>query len=113
MHELSLAYSAIGEMQTILKKEGANKVNRIVFSVGALSGVDQEAFLFCFPLAAEGTPMEGVPLTMEDACLNLYCNSCNYEFINPEPIVICSKCQGVDVKVLSGQDFRIKEMEVE
>ena len=59
VHELSLADSMIREIEEIIKKENALKVFSVTVEMGRFSGVERGPFEFAFPLAADGTPVEG------------------------------------------------------
>ena len=44
MHELSMAMELVAQVGEIARREGAARIARIEVSIGALSGVDSEAF---------------------------------------------------------------------
>jgi hydrogenase nickel incorporation protein HypA/HybF len=64
MHELSIAQALIEQAQDIAKQNRAHKVNAITVAVGVLSGVDNDALQFVFPMAAEGTVAEAASLRL-------------------------------------------------
>jgi hydrogenase nickel incorporation protein HypA/HybF len=65
MHELSIAVSIV-EMAAEQAEQRAVEISAIHLRVGALSGVVKEALLFCYPLACEGTCLEGSQLIVHD-----------------------------------------------
>jgi hydrogenase nickel incorporation protein HypA/HybF len=113
MHEMSLAVSMIEQLAEVLQKEGGlSRVESINLEIGAMSGVEKEAFEFVFPFAAEGTVAEGAVLIFEEVLLELRCNSCGRLHVSEDPLMMCPDCASVDVTVLRGEDFKIKTMEV-
>ena len=113
MHELSMAAALIKQVGDIARREGATRVARIEVTIGALSGVDAEAFAFVFPIAAEGSAAEGAVLDIEDVPLVVECRSCGVSTKPEYPFVVCAACASGDVNIISGEEFRIKAMEVE
>ena len=66
MHELSLASEVIEIVTANLADYPGAHVKAVRLSVGAHSGVDADAMRFCFPLAAEGTPVAGAALVIDE-----------------------------------------------
>jgi len=113
MHELSLAQGLVEQVQRAAAAEGAVRVLGLTLVMGAYSGVDREAFEFAFPLAAEGTCLEGAELRIEEIPVTVYCLSCQKES-NPEiPYLICSHCGSTDLKLTGGREFLIQSVELE
>jgi len=113
MHELGMASALIDQVGEIARREGATRIARIEVRIGALSGVDRDAFAFAFPIAAEGGLAEGAVLDIEDVPLVVDCRACGASTRPEYPIVLCAACGSGDVAVVSGEDFRIIAMEVE
>jgi len=63
MHELGIARDIVAIVSDAA--QGRN-VRRVTLEVGALSGVMTEAIAFCFPIAAEGSVLEGVELEIRE-----------------------------------------------
>lgn len=113
MHELSLAQSMIEQLEEALAKEADQpRIILIELEIGAMSGVERDAFEFVFPFAAEGTVAEGAKLSFDEVPLELRCNACKESYISDEPIMMCRACASTDVTIVRGKDFRIKSMEV-
>lgn len=113
MHELSLATALIGELEGILRREGARRVCSVTVEIGALSGVEADPMAFVFPMAAEGTCADGAKLLIEERALELHCRACEQDSVPEEPFPICLDCGSTDVEVLAGRDFMIRRVEVE
>ena len=113
MHELSLSQSAVEEIEKIMITEKATQVHRVVFSIGALSGVESEQLIFCFPLAAKDTPVEGTQVSVRTVPLTLVCKSCGFGGQSDDTIAYCPSCKSMDVEVKEGCDFKLVELEIE
>ena len=68
MHELSIAMSLVDAVCDELPRLGSRVTVRSVrIRVGPLSGVVGEALQFAFEVAAEGSPIAGARLEIEEA----------------------------------------------
>jgi hydrogenase nickel incorporation protein HypA/HybF len=112
MHELSLATEMVRTIGRILEKEGASEVVRVSVEIGAMSGVERQPFEFCFPIAAEGTPLAGAKLEIEEVPLCLRCAGCQKDSFPDMLMLACPECGSADVTVLGGRDLIIKSLEV-
>ena len=113
MHELSLADSMVREIEEIISKETATKVVSVTVEMGRFSGVEKEPFEFAFPLVAEGTPIEGSELIIEEVSGIIKCSDCQSETELDIPFLKCEKCNSRNVKFIKGKDFIIKSLEIE
>ena len=113
MHELSLADSMIREIEEIIKKENAEKVFSITVEMGKFSGVEREPFEFAFPLVAEGTPVEGSKLIIEEVQGIVKCSDCQADTVLDVLFIKCGKCNSQNVRFIKGKDFLIKSLEIE
>jgi hydrogenase nickel incorporation protein HypA/HybF len=113
MHELSLADAMVQEIETILKKEGAEKVCSVTVEMGKLSGVEKEPFEFAFPIVAEGTKLEGCKLVIEESPVVIECKDCQAKTKLDIPFAKCSNCDSRNISYISGKEFLIKSLEIE
>ncbi len=113
MHELSLADSMVREIEEILKQNNAEKVFSVTVEMGKFSGVEREPFEFAFPLVAEGTPVEGSKLIIEEVPGTVKCYDCQAETVLNVPFIKCGTCDSRNVKFVRGKDFLIKSLEIE
>lgn len=113
MHELSLATELVGQIEAILSREGARRVVSILLELGSFSGVERRSFEFCFPLAAEGTKVEGAELRIEEVQAEVRCRSCGRTTRPEFPALMCTACGAADVSVVRGMDFILKSLEVQ
>jgi hydrogenase nickel incorporation protein HypA/HybF len=113
MHELSLAMSVVDEVGQILAREKASQVLCISLSIGELSGVEREPFEFCFPFAAQGTPLEHAQLKIDTVKTAVLCGDCGKKSTPDFPMLVCAQCDSSNIKIVAGQDFLITSLEVE
>ncbi len=113
MHELSLAQALIGEIERIKAKEKAAEVLSVTVRLGALSGVDRASFEFVFPLAVEGTSLEGLNLVIRETPALIGCEDCGKETQPELAFFRCAACGSARVKITGGREFLIESMEVQ
>lgn len=109
MHELSLTQAVV---DTITEHVGDQQVVAVRLEIGKLSGVVVDSIRFCFDLVADGTPVAGARLEVDEPAGQAHCRDCGHDFSIDDPIVLCPDCGSATVTVLSGRDMRIISVEV-
>jgi hydrogenase nickel incorporation protein HypA/HybF len=112
MHELSIATEMVRTVQDVLSREGAREVVSIAIQIGVLSGVERESLEFCFPIAAQGTPMAEARLVVEEIPLSVRCASCEKDSSPDIGLLMCGQCGSTNVAITGGRDVVIKSLEV-
>jgi hydrogenase nickel incorporation protein HypA/HybF len=92
------------------RADGA-RIERIVLEVGALTAVFPDALQFCFAAATEGTCAAGATLDIVPVAARGECRACGAQVESHDPLGSC-ECGGRAVDWSSGDQLRIKEMEV-
>ena len=108
MHELSITQSIV---EAVLDRTGDRKVTVVNLTIGRLSGVVPEAVRFCFDLVADGTPLAGAELRIEEPVGAAVCRSCAQEFELADPIPLC-RCGSADVSILRGRELSVTSVKV-
>ena len=108
MHELAITQSVV---DAVAERLPGQRVTCVSLEIGALSGVVADSVRFCFDLVTEGTTLEGAALEITEPVASCECRACARVFEPDGPIVLCP-CGSADVTVLSGQDLRIKSVQV-
>jgi hydrogenase nickel incorporation protein HypA/HybF len=108
MHELSIARNVVA-----ICSERANgaRVQRVTLVIGQLSGVMADAVRFCFDPCARGTPVEGAQLEIVEAPGLAACRACGAQVRLAMLAGRCA-CGSADLRMLGGQELKIREMEV-
>jgi len=113
MHEVALCQSTLEIIEQQAKQNRVNKVTAVWLEIGALSCVEESAFRFCFDVACRGTVAEGCQLNIIATPAKAWCWDCCETVEVRSHQSICPQCQGLDLKVESGDSLRIKELEIE
>ena len=110
MHELSIAESVV-EIAT--RHAPGRRVYRVDLRVGHLRQVVPSALEFAFELTARGTPLEGAKLRIEDVPAEGICRSCGARSVMTEFPLQCSRCGGLDLEVVAGEELQVDSLELE
>lgn len=112
MHELSLAESLIETIEAAAREQHFNRVRRVWIEAGKLSGVEPEALRFGFESASQGTPAEGATLEIAEPDGQAWCERCQQAIRVMAYYDPCPYCQGHEMRITGGEQFRLKELEV-
>ena len=108
MHEMAITQEVV---EIVRARAGDRKVRRVVLEIGKLSAVLPDAVRFCFDLVAEGTPAEGATLEIVEPEGRARCRACDGEVLLDRPFGRC-RCGSTDLDWISGEELRVREMEV-
>jgi hydrogenase nickel incorporation protein HypA/HybF len=109
MHELSIAQEMV---EICLQNADGQPINSVTLLIGSLSGVVPEALEFCFEACTRETLLEGAELRIEQVPATGRCSGCLLEFALDDYFSPCPSCGSYQVTLLSGDEMRVKEMEV-
>ncbi len=110
MHELSLVQ---GVVEICEQHAGGRRIQVVTLEIGALSGVVPEALEFCFEAAARGTLLEGAALVMERIAATGFCSACGVVSTIETYFDSCPCCGAIALDLRSGDEMRVKDLEVE
>lgn len=113
MHELSLAQALVDQLEQLRAKEHATAVISVTVNLGALSGVDREALTFAFPLATQGTAVDGASLVIQETPAVVTCDACGEQTRPDLTNLACGKCGSRRVRITEGRDFLILSVELQ
>ena len=108
MHEMGITLDIL---DIVRERAGDRRVRRVVIEIGKLSAVLPDAVRFCFDLAAEGTPAEGAVLEILEPAGRGRCRVCGAEVELERPFGRCA-CGSTDLDWISGEELKVREMEV-
>ncbi len=112
MHELSIATSIIDLAQEEAEKRGA-AVLAIHLKLGPLAGVIKEALLGSYELAAEGTPLAGSRLVINEVPVVVFCGQCGENRTLPSiQRFCCPVCQTPTPDVVQGEELQVTALEL-
>lgn len=110
MHEMSITQSVV---EICEKNAAGRRVLAVTLEIGELSGVVAEAVEFCFAACAAGSVLEGARLEIERVAGRGSCPACGAEFPLHSYFEPCARCGDYGVRVVAGEELRVKELEVE
>ena len=110
MHELSIADSVV---QIAGRHANGRPVTKVRVQVGYLRQVVPSALAFAFELVAEGTPVEGAELEMEEIPAAGMCRECEAESQLRNFPLQCGACGGFDLELLRGEELLVESLEIE
>ena len=112
MHELAVCQGLMGQVDRIARREGAERITRILLSIGPLSGVEATLLRDAFPIAAAGTVAEGAELAIEEQAVTVKCLSCGAESAARANRLLCAACGDYRTRLLSGDEMLLMSVEL-
>ena len=113
MHELSIAYHLVQAASEAARRAGAARVTCLRVRIGVLSCVHPDALEFCYELAAQGTPVEGARLVIEEVPVEVYCPRCRRQLpLKTIQKFCCPQCGRPTADVRRGKELELASIEV-
>lgn len=113
MHELSLAQNIMDIVEEQCHKNNVKKVTALWLELGALSCVEQSALEFCFDMITKETIAENCKIHFIPIPAQAYCWQCEKIVTISIQQNACPHCGSIHLQRQSGDELRIKEIEVE
>jgi hydrogenase nickel incorporation protein HypA/HybF len=110
MHEMSITQGIIDICEN---HSGDRRVLSIDVEIGELSSVVPEAVEFCFEACSQGTLLEGAKLNIIRIAGRGHCLGCGGDTPLSALFGACQHCGGYRVKVVAGEEMRVREIEVD
>jgi hydrogenase nickel incorporation protein HypA/HybF len=113
MHEMSLAESMLQIIEDAARKDGFRHVKTVWLELGQLASVEREALCFSFEQVKRDSIAEEARLEIIEISGKGLCSHCGSQVALPALLEPCPVCGNFQVAVTDGDQFRIKELEVE
>lgn len=110
LHELAIAESVV---RIARRQADGRRVTKVHMKVGHLRQVVPSALAFSFELVAEGTPVEGSELEMEEIPATGMCRDCGAESTLRSFPLQCRECEGFELEILGGEELLVEYLEME
>jgi len=107
MHELSIATAVV---EACAERSAGARVLRVRLEIGQFAAVMPDALRFCFDVCAQGTDVEGAELDIQEIEGRAVCETCERTVTLSAPFGCCD-CGG-RLRIIAGQELRVKDMEV-
>jgi hydrogenase nickel incorporation protein HypA/HybF len=108
MHELGIAQEIVS---IVVEHARGARVTRVVLEIGKHALLLPDSLRFCFDLCAEDTVAQGAELQIREVPGTARCRDCGAALTFDEPLGLCG-CGSANLEWLSGDELKIKEMEV-
>ena len=113
MHELSIAVNIVDIATREAEKNQARKIQSLDLEVGALSGVITEALEFAMEIAVRDSMLEHANISIHRIDGRASCNECGKAFEIDHLSDICPQCDSLDIRLMQGQELRIRSLKIE
>jgi hydrogenase nickel incorporation protein HypA/HybF len=102
-----------GIIDLCLEHAGGQRIRTIDIEIGELSGTVPEAIEFCFEACSRDTLLDGAQLNIFRISGQGKCLECGATSPLTELYGACLKCGSNRVKIISGEELRVREIEVD
>jgi hydrogenase nickel incorporation protein HypA/HybF len=113
MHEMALSQSVADIVLRHAEAHGAERVRAVRLELGALSCAEPDALAFCFEAVTRGTLAEGAALEIAVVPGRAWCWDCDGAVELTDRAAGCPACGGFRLRVETGEDMRVKDLEIE
>lgn len=113
MHELSVSESILNTALQYAEKEKAIRVSDIYLQIGNLSSIVDDCVQFYWDIISKGTICERAILHFERIPTRILCKDCGKEFILKNELTPCPFCSGLNLKIISGEEFCMESIEIQ
>lgn len=113
MHELSATERILEICLRHAEQAGASEITGITLVIGQLASMVDDCVQYYWQIISAGTIAEHARLHFKRLPAEMRCQACHCRYrLHPEQFV-CPVCGGVDVRLVSGEEFFIESIEVE
>ena len=113
MHELSVTESILNAAISHAQKADAKKVTDLYLVIGALSSIVDDSVQFYWEMISQDTLCEGSQLHFERLTARVRCQDCQTEYELDQELLPCPQCNSMNIKILSGDEFRLESIEIQ
>lgn len=113
MHEMSISESIVGILEAEAARQHYARVKKVWLEIGPFSGIETEALRFTFDVVTRGTLAENAALEIIATEAQAWCLPCEKSVPMRHRHDACPDCGGHQLQMTSGDEMRIKELEVE
>lgn len=113
MHEMSIAEGIIQVLEEQAREQNYTQVKAVWLEIGPLAMIETEALSFCFEAVTRSTLAEGAALNIINMKGEAYCMQCLKNVPITQRYDSCPDCGSHHLQVVTGDEMRIKELEVE
>lgn len=113
MHELSVTESLLKIALNHAQKAKAQRVTDLYIVMGELASMVDDSIQFYWEIIAKGTIAEQATLHFRRVPAELQCMTCSEKYHPADRELACPKCNGIDTKIIAGEEFLLESIDVE
>lgn len=113
MHEMAISESILNILEAEATRQNFARVKKVFLEIGAFSTIEPEALRFTFDVVTKGTLAENAGLEIHTPQAVAWCLACEASVPVNHRYDPCPNCGGHQMQMSSGDEMRIKELEVE
>ena len=114
MHELGTVFYVIREVEQVVEENHLTKVASVTLEIGEVSGIIPYYLTDCWQWAIQKSQyLKEAELKIETVPAVTFCEDCKQTYPTVEHGKICPHCGSEHTYLLQGNEFNIKEIEVE
>ena len=113
MHEYAITESLLRTASDYASRNAAKRVLSLNLVIGELSGIIDDSVQFYWDMISEDSMCEHAKLNFEKMPAKFRCLDCQLEFEMDGELSPCPACQSINIKVVSGDEFLLKSIEIE
>ncbi|UCD38948.1 MAG: hydrogenase maturation nickel metallochaperone HypA [Fidelibacterota bacterium] len=113
MHEMSIAAEILNIVERTVQENGADDVTDIFIEVGSLAGIMIPSLEFGLDIIKKNTSAREAAIHIEEIPGKGRCPNCELIFPMDFPIEPCPDCESSYLVMTSGDELRVREIEVE
>lgn len=114
MHELGVTFHIMDHLEEVAKENQVSKIHKVTLELGEVSTVIESYLQSCWNwAAAKRTLFIDSELIVETLPAITFCQSCEKTYPTVEYGKKCPHCGSGETYLLQGNEFNIKEIEVE
>ena len=110
---MSIAEGIIQVLEDQARSQNYTKVKAVWLEIGPLAAIETDALRFCFDAVTRNSLAEGARLEIIEQPAMAWCLGCSQQIEVKQRYDSCPLCGSYQVQVTSGEELRIKELEVE
>ncbi len=113
MHELSVTESILEIALRHAKQANARRITNLYLVVGQLASIVDDSVQFYWDIISKDTIANGAILHFQRIPAAFLCLQCSHQFNPAGDGFSCPECHSDRVKVVSGEEFFMKAIDVE
>lgn len=113
MHELGVVFHVIKTVEEVAKENDITEIKSVTLEIGEVSTVIEEYLRKCWKWSVEKKSelLKETELIVEKIEAVTYCEECKETYRTVEHGKICPHCNSTNTYLVTGNEFRIKEIE--